>query len=77
MHMVNVYEAKTHLSKLLCEVEQGEEVIIGKAGKPLARLIPYEKNRVERKPGLWAGKIIMADDFDELPQDIMDAFEGK
>ncbi len=74
--VINVYEAKTQLSKLLERVATGEELVLGKAGKPMARLIPYRELRQPRKPGRLAGTIWMAPDFDETPEDIIDAFEG-
>lgn len=77
MHIVNIYEAKTHLSELLRSVQKGEEVLIGKAGKPLAKLVPYKKLQNPRQPGLWQGKVKIADDFDELPPELYDAFTGK
>ena len=78
MPTVNVREAKTQLSKLLDAVAEGEEVIISKAGKPAAKLVPVESRLSARKPGSMKGKIRMADDFDSpLPADIQAAFEGK
>ena len=74
--VINVYEAKTHLSKLLDRVAEGEELVLGKAGKPIARLVPYREVRQPRKPGRLAGKIWIAPDFDETPEDIIAAFEG-
>lgn len=74
--VINVYEAKTHLSKLLDRVAEGEELILGKAGKPMARLVPYREGRQPRKPGRLAGKMWIAPDFDETPEDIIAAFEG-
>lgn len=74
----NIYEAKTHLSKLVERAASGEEIVIAKAGKPLARLtaVQPEEKKV-RKPGLWKGKIWIADDFDDpLPEEILKAFEG-
>jgi prevent-host-death family protein len=73
---VNVHEAKTHLSRLLEEVAQGEEIIIGKAGKPVARLVPYQPPRQPRKPGALKGQIWMADDWDsdEVNKEIEDLF---
>ena len=63
--IVNVHEAKTHLSRLLEEVARGEEIVIGKAGKPVARLVPYTvPNREPRKPGALKGKIRLAPDWD-------------
>ncbi|MFO1433115.1 MAG: type II toxin-antitoxin system Phd/YefM family antitoxin [Candidatus Competibacteraceae bacterium] len=77
MQIVNVYEAKTHLSRLLEQVAAGEEIVIAKAGKPLARLIPYEEQETPREPGYWRGRVRIADDFDELPESIAAAFRGE
>jgi prevent-host-death family protein len=74
---VNLYEAKTSLSKLVERAAAGEEIIIAKAGKPKARLVPLA-DRALRKPGGWEGKVWVADDFDEpLPPEILEGFEGK
>lgn len=76
--VVNIHEAKTHLSKLLKRVVAGEEIVIAKSGQPIARLLPYEAPQAERQPGSAKGKIWMADDFNApLPPDILNAFEGK
>jgi prevent-host-death family protein len=73
---VNIHEAKTHLSKLIERVRLGEEIIIAKAGTPVARLVP-EKRREPRKPGSAKGQIWIADNFDDpLPDDLLDLFEG-
>jgi len=74
MEVTNISEAKAQLSSLIEKVIRGEEVIIGKAGKPVAKLIRYEPSREPRRPGALKGKIKIADDFDELPQDISLAF---
>jgi len=74
MKITNISEAKAQLSALIERVIAGEEVIIGKAGKPVARLVRYERNRQARRPGVLKGKIIIADDFDTLPEDIEKAF---
>jgi len=77
MAMVNVHEAKTHFSKLLSRVAAGEEIIIAKAGRPVARLIPFAEKLPQRTPGSAKGKIWIAPDFDApLPDDILAAFEG-
>lgn len=77
MVLVNVHEAKTQLSKLLERVEAGEEVVIARAGRPVARLVPIQQ-LVERRPlGLYRGQIKIADDFDDLPQSILEDFEGR
>ena len=64
MKTVNIHAAKTHLSSLLEEVAAGEEIIIAKAGKPLARLVPLEKPDVRKTFGMLKGKIWISDDFD-------------
>lgn len=75
--VVNVHEAKTHLSNLLVRVGLGEEIVIAKAGKPVARLVPLEEKRAQRMPGSARGQVIIAPDFDApLPDDILDAFEA-
>lgn len=65
-----VTEAKAHLSALLDRVSRGEEVIIGRAGKPVAILEPYHAEQQPRQPGRLRGRIRIADDFDELPPDM-------
>ena len=77
MQITNISEAKAQLSALIEKVLAGEDVIIGKAGKPVARLIRYEHRRPLRRPGALKGKIKIADDFDELPDDIAAAFGMK
>lgn len=73
MHIANIHEAKTHLSKLLEKAMNGEEVIIAKAGKKLVTLTPYvEKPLPKRKPGAWKGKVWMAPDFDAVDEEIAD-----
>ncbi len=77
MRFVNIHEAKTHLSKLVEEVAEGEELIIAKAGKPMAKLVPARKVRRRRRLGSMAGVFEVPDDFDApLPDDVIDAFEG-
>ncbi|MCI0636089.1 MAG: type II toxin-antitoxin system Phd/YefM family antitoxin [Actinobacteria bacterium] len=71
---VNVHEAKTHLSRLLERVKHGEEIVIAKAGKPIAKLVPIEAAG-KRPLGLYKGQIWMSDDFDEpLPWQIFPGF---
>lgn len=78
MHIVNIHQAKTHLSKLVDAVQHGEEIIIAKAGKPAAKLVPITAIKPKRKPGALKGKIKIAKDFNApLPDDILDGFEGK
>jgi prevent-host-death family protein len=72
---VNIHEAKTHLSRLLARVEAGEELIIARAGRPVARLIPFARPG-KRALGLDAGRGFIAPDFDApLPEDVLADFE--
>lgn len=73
---VNIYEAKTHLSRLLERVAQGEEIVIARAGKPVARLSAYGRSRKPRPLGLAAGKIKILPGFDEYDEEIIALFEG-
>lgn len=73
---VNIHEAKTHLSQLLARVKEGEEIIIAKAGKPIARLVPVVERPAHRVAGSAKGKIVIAPDFDApLPEPVLEAFE--
>jgi prevent-host-death family protein len=74
---VNVHDAKTHFSRLLQRIAKGEEIVIAKAGTPVAKLIPYGKHAQSRTPGGWAGRVRLAADFDELPADVAAAFRGE
>lgn len=77
MKSVNVHEAKTHLSKLLAEVEQGEEVVISRAGRPVARLLRFEPLPAKRELGFDRGLFEIPEDFNApLPDDILADFEG-
>ena len=74
--IVNVHEAKTHLSKLLGRVEQGEEIVIARAGHPVARLSPVNSASKKRVLGSARGQISIAEDFDApLPEDVLSDFE--
>ena len=74
---VNVHAAKTHLSRLVERASRGEEIIIARAGRPLARLGPLTTSR-RRRPGLLKGKIRMSRNFDApLPEAMLKAFEGR
>jgi prevent-host-death family protein len=74
--VLNLYEAKTHLSVLVDEAAAGREIIIAKAGRPMAKLVPLRQT-ARRSPGRTRGKLWMAADFDApLPQEILDAFVG-
>lgn len=77
MQIMNIHEAKTHFSKLIEIVGRGEEVIIARAGKPVASLVPIPSTTPVRRAGALKGKIKIADDFDEpLPDQIAASFEG-
>ncbi len=77
MVQVNVHEAKTHLSRLLDRVAGGEEVVIAKAGKPVARLVPCSPLQPNRIPGQDVGKVQVAEDFDApLPEELLRLFES-
>jgi len=74
MALVNVHQAKTHLSKLLQEVERGEEVVIARSGVPVARLVAWHAPaQPVAAPGAMRGKIEMADDFDAPLDELFDA----
>lgn len=78
MRLVNIHEAKTHFSRLLKRIAKGEEIVIARAGEPVARLVPYETMRQPRKLGLLEGRIWISPDFDApLPPDIQAAFDGE
>jgi len=73
----NIHEAKTHLSRLVERAEAGEEIIISKAGRPVARLGPIPRAVTPRKPGRWRGRVRIHHDFDELPPGVGAAFRGE
>jgi prevent-host-death family protein len=74
---VNVYEAKTHLSQLIDRAAAGEEIVIARAGRPVARLVALAEPTRRREPGGWRGKVSMTADFDDLPPEIEAAFRGE
>jgi prevent-host-death family protein len=74
--VTNVHEAKTHFSKLLARVAGGEEIVLGKAGKPVARLVPLATSPGPRRPGSARGKFVIRKDFDApLPKALRKHFE--
>lgn len=78
MKQVNIHEAKTELSKLVERAEAGEEIVIARAGKPAARLVPLTKLRGHRRLGLLDGKFQIPDDFNApLPDSVIRGFEGR
>ena len=76
MQIANIHHAKTQLSKLIEQVLQGEEVVICKAGKPVAKLVQYVHNQEPRQGGQWRGKVKIGADFDQLPDELAAAFRG-
>lgn len=71
---VNIYDAKTHLSRLLERVERGERIVIARAGTPVAMLVPFAPGPPEpRRIGLWHGQVRMSDDFDAPLPELEDA----
>ena len=77
METVNLYEAKTQLSKLVDRAAVGEEIVIAKAGRPLARLVPMSRRTEQRPLGLLRGRVRVSPDFDDpLPNDLLRGFTG-
>jgi len=78
MDQVNIHDAKTHLSRLVERVEAGEEIVIARGGRPVARLVPMATRTKPRVPGRWKGRVWIAPDFDspELNEAIARDFEG-
>ena len=78
MRTVNIHAAKTQLSRLVEAAAAGEEIIIAKAGRPIARLMPLANTPGARTLGVLAGKVQVPDDFDApLPNEVLDGFEGR
>ena len=78
MQTVNIHDAKTQFSRLVDAAANGEEIIIAKAGKPTARLVPMNFTKTKRRFGGLKGKVRISDDFDApIPDDVIAAFEGR
>jgi prevent-host-death family protein len=73
--VVNIHEAKTHLSRLVERVERGEEVVIARAGRPVARLVPFRARMTARTPGVWRGRVELGPDFDAVDEELAAGFE--
>ena len=73
---VNIHEAKTHLSRLVERAEAGEEILIARAGRPVARQVPRQTRPEARRPGRWRGRVRISADFDQTDAWLLDAFEG-
>jgi prevent-host-death family protein len=72
MKMVNLYEAKTHLSRIVDEALAGEQIVLARAGKPLVKLVPVRDRKPSDSYGIDRGLVTMADDFDDTPEDFAD-----
>ncbi len=74
---VNIHEAKTHLSRLIERVEAGEEITLARAGRPVAKLVPFKRRVEPRTPGAWKGRVTYAPDWDspEVNAEIADLFD--
>ena len=77
MNIINLYEAKTHLSKVINQAVKGEEVVIARSGKPVVRLVPYDQSQTMRKPGIWKGKVKVDPDFDASSPQMEKLFYGE
>lgn len=73
--IVNIHDAKTQFSRLVDRAAAGEEIVIGRAGHPLVRMVPYVERSQPRVPGTMAGRIAIGPDFDATPARILDAFD--
>lgn len=74
---INIYQAKSQLSRLVDRAAEGEEVIIARHGRPVAKLVPYLPKRAARRLGQFKGQVRVSRDFDELPEGLQAAFEGE
>lgn len=74
---VNIYDARMHFSRLIQDAAAGEEIVIAKSGKPVAKLVPYRPPAAARQPGVWRGRVRISPDFDTLPEELEVAFRGE
>jgi prevent-host-death family protein len=75
---INIHQARAHFSKLIERGRVGEEIVIAKAGQPVARLVPERRRRQPRQPGTGKRQIVIHNSFyDDLPENLLDLFEGK
>ncbi|MGH3104851.1 MAG: type II toxin-antitoxin system Phd/YefM family antitoxin [Gaiellaceae bacterium] len=74
---VNIHEAKTHLSRLVDRAAAGEEIVVARAGTPVAKLVAYAEPPRKRELGVWQGKVWMAPDFDDTDVEIIKLFEDR
>ncbi len=76
MEVFTIHDAKTKLSKLIRRAEAGEDIRIRRGDRLVVRLVAEPERTEPRKPGGWTGRVWIADDFDETPQDLLDVFKG-
>ena len=74
--VVNMHEAKTHLSRLVELVEAGEEIVLARAGRPIARIVAYTARREPRLPGFWKGQVVIKPNFDDPLPGFDELFEA-
>jgi prevent-host-death family protein len=76
MKTIGLFQAKSHFSAIICEVESGASIVVTKNGKPVARIVPFVSPAQPREFGFDEGRIWMADDFNDLPPEVAAAFDG-
>ena len=74
---VNIHEAKSQLSRILAAVEKGEEIVVARAGRPVAKLVPFREEGPKPEPGKWRGTVSVHEKFDEEDERVTAAFEGR
>ena len=74
-HVVNTHEAKSRLSELIREAEEGAEIIVARNGKPVARIVAWEAPTSERRPGAWSGRLQYSDDIVGFDADVAAIFD--
>ncbi|MCC8484198.1 MAG: type II toxin-antitoxin system prevent-host-death family antitoxin [Rickettsia endosymbiont of Labidopullus appendiculatus] len=75
MQIASIHKAKTNLSDLIKKVQEGEDIIICKAGRPAVKLVKYKALSSPRRAGAWKGQVKIAEDFDKLPQNLLSSFK--
>ncbi|WP_375319462.1 type II toxin-antitoxin system Phd/YefM family antitoxin [Candidatus Tisiphia endosymbiont of Oplodontha viridula] len=75
MQIASIHEAKTNLSDLIKKAQEGEDIIICKAGRPAVKLVKYRTPSSPRRAGTWKGQVKIAEDFDKLPQNLLSSFK--
>ncbi len=76
-NVLSIHEVETQLAQVIEQVLAGEDVVVAEAGKPLVKIIRYAQPDEPRRPGFWRGRVKMSEDFDELPDDLLQAFYGE